>query len=63
MPPSPALDLRRRCLRLFAHSIQRFPGVPHVFPCGRLCGFGAGKQRLMDTAGRIDKFKKKYGQK
>ena len=31
--------------------------------CSKCHPFFTGQQRLMDTAGRIDKFKKKYGQK
>ena len=31
--------------------------------CAKCHPFFTGQQRLMDTAGRIDKFKKKYGQK
>lgn len=31
--------------------------------CSNCHPFYTGQQRLLDTAGRIDKFKKKYGQK
>lgn len=31
--------------------------------CSKCHPFFTGQQRLLDTAGRIDKFKKKYGQK
>lgn len=30
--------------------------------CSRCHPFYTGKQRLVDTAGRIDRFRKKYGQ-
>lgn len=31
--------------------------------CGACHPFFTGKQRLVDTAGRIDRFRRKYGQK
>ena len=33
----------------------------HVDVCASCHPFFTGKQRLVDTAGRIDRFKKKYG--
>ncbi len=33
----------------------------HVDVCSACHPFFTGKQRLVDTAGRIDRFKKKYG--
>ncbi|MEY4630689.1 MAG: hypothetical protein RIQ81_809 [Pseudomonadota bacterium] len=33
----------------------------HVEICSACHPFFTGKQKLMDTAGRIEKFKKKYG--
>jgi large subunit ribosomal protein L31 len=35
----------------------------HVEICGICHPFYTGKQRLVDTAGRVDRFKKKYGDK
>ena len=33
----------------------------HVEICGTCHPFYTGKQRLVDTAGRVDRFKRKYG--
>jgi large subunit ribosomal protein L31 len=33
----------------------------HVEVCSACHPFYTGKQRLVDTAGRVDKFRKKYG--
>jgi len=33
----------------------------HVEICSRCHPFFTGKQKLVDTGGRVDKFKKKYG--
>ena len=37
--------------------------VIHVDICSACHPFFTGKQKLVDTAGRIDKFKKKYSKK
>lgn len=33
----------------------------HVEVCAQCHPFFTGKQRLMDTAGRVDRFRRKYG--
>jgi len=33
----------------------------HVEVCSACHPFFTGKQKIMDTAGRVDKFRKKYG--
>ena len=33
----------------------------HIDVCSQCHPFFTGKQKLVDTAGRVDKFKKKYG--
>ena len=33
----------------------------HVEVCSQCHGFFTGKQKLVDTAGRVEKFHKKYG--
>ena len=33
----------------------------HVEICSKCHPFYTGKQKLVDTAGRVDKFKKRYG--
>ncbi len=33
----------------------------HIEVCSACHPFYTGKQRLVDTAGRVDKFRKKYG--
>lgn len=33
----------------------------HVEVCSACHPFYTGKQKIMDTAGRVDKFRKKYG--
>jgi large subunit ribosomal protein L31 len=38
-------------------------GVVQVEICSSCHPFFTGKQKLMDTAGRIDRFKKKFGSK
>ena len=35
----------------------------HVEICSNCHPFFTGKQRLVDTAGRVEKFKKRYGMK
>jgi large subunit ribosomal protein L31 len=35
----------------------------HVEICGNCHPFFTGKQKLVDSAGRVDKFMKKYGMK
>lgn len=35
----------------------------HVEVCSQCHPFFTGKQKLVDTGGRVDKFKKKYGMK
>ncbi len=39
------------------------PGVIQVEVCSSCHPFFTGKQRVMDTAGRIDRFTKKFGSK
>jgi large subunit ribosomal protein L31 len=36
-------------------------GDQHIELCSECHPFYTGKQKLVDTAGRIEKFKKKYG--
>lgn len=33
----------------------------HIDVCSQCHPFYTGKQKLMDTAGRVDKFRRKYG--
>ena len=35
----------------------------HVEVCSSCHPFFTGKQKIVDTAGRVDKFRKKYGRK
>ena len=35
----------------------------HVEVCSQCHGFYTGKQKLVDAAGRVEKFQKKYGRK
>ena len=35
----------------------------HVEVCSACHPFYTGKQKIMDTAGRVDKFRRKYGKK
>jgi large subunit ribosomal protein L31 len=35
----------------------------HIEVCSQCHPFYTGKQKVMDTAGRIDKFRQRYGQK
>jgi len=35
----------------------------HVEICSKCHPFFTGKQKLMDSAGRVDKFRKRYGKK
>lgn len=35
----------------------------HVEVCSKCHPFFTGKQKIMDTAGRVDKFRRKYGRK
>ncbi len=39
------------------------PGNTQIDVCSACHPFYTGKQKLMDTAGRIDRFKKKFGSK
>ena len=36
-------------------------GVIHTDVCSNCHPFYTGKQKIVDTAGRVDKFRKKYG--
>ena len=47
------------------HRFETMSTVPeiHVEICAVCHPFYTGKQRLVDTAGRVDRFKKKYGTK
>ncbi len=38
-------------------------GDLHVDVCSACHPFYTGKQKLLDTAGRVDKFRRKYGMK
>lgn len=55
----------RRCLVTCAcgNSFETRSTVPelHVEVCARCHPFYTGQQRLVDTAGRIERFKRKYG--
>lgn len=35
----------------------------HIEVCSQCHPFFTGKQKIVDTAGRVDKFRKKYGRK
>ena len=35
----------------------------HLDVCAQCHPFYTGKQKIMDTAGRVDKFRRKYGRK
>jgi large subunit ribosomal protein L31 len=37
--------------------------VIHVEVCGNCHPFFTGKQKLLDTAGRVERFRQKYGTK
>ncbi|MDC0235108.1 50S ribosomal protein L31 [Candidatus Marinimicrobia bacterium] len=45
------------------HTFQVYSttGDQHIELCSECHPFYTGKQKLVDTAGRIEKFKKKYG--
>ena len=45
--------------RLYA----RFPQPLHVEVCSACHPFYTGKQKIMDTAGRVEKFRQKYSKK
>ena len=38
-----------------------YPGELHIDVCSECHPFYTGKQKILDTAGRVDKFRKKYG--
>lgn len=37
--------------------------VMHIDVCSECHPFYTGKQKMLDTAGRVDKFRRKYGRK
>ena len=37
--------------------------VMHIEVCSQCHPFYTGKQKMLDTAGRVDKFRRKYGRK
>jgi len=37
------------------------PGTMHLDVCSSCHPFYTGKQKIVDTGGRVDKFKKRYG--
>ena len=38
-----------------------YSGELHIDVCSECHPFYTGKQKILDTAGRVDKFRKKYG--
>ena len=44
------------------HTRSTKPDI-HVEICSRCHPFYTGKQKLVDTAGRVERFQKKYGRK
>ena len=38
-----------------------YAGELHIDVCSECHPFYTGKQKMLDTAGRVDKFRKKYG--
>ena len=43
------------------HTMSTLGGEHHVEICSNCHPFYTGKQRLVDTAGRIEKFNRRYG--
>ncbi len=37
------------------------PGELHIEVCSKCHPFYTGKQKIIDTGGRVDKFRRKYG--
>ena len=57
----------RRCVVTCAcgNTFETHSTLPavHVEVCSRCHPFYTGQQRLVDTAGRVERFKRKYGMK
>jgi len=44
-----------------SHQMRSTKNIDHVDICSACHPFYTGKQKLMDTEGRIERFRKKYG--
>ncbi len=61
-PPYGAATIRCACGNVI-ETRSTLQGTVQVEICSACHPFFTGKQKLMDTAGRIDRFKKKFGEK
>ena len=61
-PPYGATTIQCACGNVI-ETRTTLPGVVQVEICSSCHPFFTGKQKLMDTAGRIDRFAKKFGSK
>lgn len=61
-PKYEAISIRCHCGNEF--ETRSTKGSSEIFTeiCSQCHPFYTGKQKLMDTAGRIDRFRKRYGQ-
>jgi len=46
-----------------SHEMRSTKNIDHVDICSACHPFYTGKQKLVDTEGRIERFRKKYGKK
>ena len=53
------IEVKCACGNLF--SVRSTAASIHVEVCSVCHPYFTGKQRLMDTAGRVDRFRRKYG--
>ncbi len=56
-------EITARCACGNAFETRSTAKEVHVTLCGKCHPFYTGAQKYVDTAGRIEKFKKKYGKK
>lgn len=56
------LSVTCSCGNKFATRSTMDKGKLHLEVCSKCHPFYTGKQKIVDTAGRVDKFQQKYGQ-
>ncbi|WP_413112764.1 50S ribosomal protein L31 [Thaumasiovibrio sp. DFM-14] len=60
-PEYKAVNAKCSCGNTFAFNSTLKKGEIHLDVCDKCHPFYTGKQRIVDTGGRVDKFKKRFG--
>lgn len=62
-PPYQDVKVVCSCGNSFATRSSVDTGEMHIEVCSACHPFYTGKQKILDTAGRVDKFNRRYGKK